>query len=960
MDQAALSNDVVPGPLKDEISGNYDPSQETHEEYLQRINLERPFNMAEGGSTIPIGPRAMVGEITNEQTQFGRPIYQTPAGEKVSEKSVTLFFNGDWMNVPSIHGGKSFNEDELRLMIKRGNIEPTSVHKSRADAEAAAEARSNSMVQGPRNMYNQGQLVAPSVDGSRPGYGGKDQYVLSDEVKKKIKEKIKLKPGQKWNFYNPKTGKGHTFGVKKGDPNYDIARNLKPGRLEAKLKQAKETYKKIKADPDLLAQKKAYDRERFLRIRDVKNEEANLKYAIDKDFREKKLEWAKQDRIKNPEKYKKKMSDYYAKKGKFPPGNNYKENVWHDMFRSSQKGGQSRFLLVDESGKLLTPDKFPIKDGKVRWDVGGAYKNAKFYDTKTKQFVKFDNTIKGKGIGFEKYLDQKEVGGKGAFKNATYGYKIKDDYKNLSFKDSKGRTISLGKFMQDRLIDGNDFIKSGINVQHADLNNAFWKNEVSLASSNQELKNLEMNVERDLRAANKIDDVKLKNIAKNKALGTFKTKIEKLPGGITKVIEGVTYGTAPTERGLIQAAGKEFGATRYKDFANLLKKLCPKGQASGGRIGFATGTPTVQCGRKALDKSLATGKWESPEKAKLAKKILQTAGKSGLAGKIGSRIAAELLGPVALASIPVFELGVAGYDTVTAGTPFKEAVNKTLLHYVAGDKWKADPEKLKRKDILKMSDGPEKEMLINLWSNMGNLDRLNNLYEKQYDLEQNKDLSEAVDIGEYGDEGVSVAGIDKQIKDVENQIQRAGGEEAFYNLSEAAMDPSSRGLAESKEGELLAKRKADSLWGSMPNPYYTSPNSAYKGEVKPERIEAMKARGPSYGMWSPAGEEYEKLSPEYIKFLNEYYASEGIIPKDGDISQYYVATPYDVKETSMLEEEQIANKWKQLMSKPGMLGTQETFAGGGIASIRRPNAIPPESGPTPQGLPSMYNRVKRI
>ena len=388
--------------------------------------------------------------------------------------------------------------------------------------------------------------------------------------------------------------------------------------------------------------------------------------------------------------------------------------------------------------------------------------------------------------------------------------------------------------------------------------------------------------------------------------------------------------------------------------------LCPKGKASGGRIGFAEGPATLACGRKALDKGLATGKWESPEKAKLAKKILQTAGKSGLAGKIGSRLAAELLGPVALASIPVFELGIAGYDTVTAGTPFKEAVNKTLLHYVAGDKWKADPEKLKRKDILKMSDGPEKEMLINLWSNMGNLDRLNNLYEKQYDLEQNKDLSEAVDIGEYGDEGVSVAGIDKQIKDVENQIQRAGGEEAFYNLSEAAMDPSSRGLAESKEGELLAKRKADSLWGSMPNPYYTSPNSAYKGEVKPERIEAMKARGPSYGMWSPAGEEYEKLSPEYIKFLNEYYASEGIIPKDGDISQYYVATPYDVKETSMLEEEQIANKWKQLMSKPGMLGTQETFAGGGIASIRRPNAIPPESGPTPQGLPSMYNRVKRI
>ena len=52
MDQAALSDDVVPGALKDEIAGNFDPSQETYEEYLRRINLERPFNMAEGGQLV--------------------------------------------------------------------------------------------------------------------------------------------------------------------------------------------------------------------------------------------------------------------------------------------------------------------------------------------------------------------------------------------------------------------------------------------------------------------------------------------------------------------------------------------------------------------------------------------------------------------------------------------------------------------------------------------------------------------------------------------------------------------------------------------------------------------------------------------------------------------------------------------------------------------------------------------
>ena len=62
------------------------------------------------------------------------------------------------MNVPSIHGGKSFNEDELRRMIKQGNIEPTSVHKSKNDAEAAAKDRSDSMVQELRPMAQGGRM----------------------------------------------------------------------------------------------------------------------------------------------------------------------------------------------------------------------------------------------------------------------------------------------------------------------------------------------------------------------------------------------------------------------------------------------------------------------------------------------------------------------------------------------------------------------------------------------------------------------------------------------------------------------------------------------------------------------------------------------------------------------------------------------------------------------------------
>ena len=52
MAQTPLVNELEPGALKDEMKGNFDPSQETHEEYLQRINLERPFNAAQGGQVI--------------------------------------------------------------------------------------------------------------------------------------------------------------------------------------------------------------------------------------------------------------------------------------------------------------------------------------------------------------------------------------------------------------------------------------------------------------------------------------------------------------------------------------------------------------------------------------------------------------------------------------------------------------------------------------------------------------------------------------------------------------------------------------------------------------------------------------------------------------------------------------------------------------------------------------------
>lgn len=57
--QASLIEDLAPGPLRDEYLKDFDPTQETYEEYKRRKSIpmeDRPFNMAEGGV---IGPGGM-------------------------------------------------------------------------------------------------------------------------------------------------------------------------------------------------------------------------------------------------------------------------------------------------------------------------------------------------------------------------------------------------------------------------------------------------------------------------------------------------------------------------------------------------------------------------------------------------------------------------------------------------------------------------------------------------------------------------------------------------------------------------------------------------------------------------------------------------------------------------------------------------------------------------------------
>ena len=80
-----LEDDLVPGPLRDELLKDFDPSQETYEEYLRRKNLERPFNMAEGGR---IGFRyGSIPEALNQLISEGKTNFESiPALKNEIEK----------------------------------------------------------------------------------------------------------------------------------------------------------------------------------------------------------------------------------------------------------------------------------------------------------------------------------------------------------------------------------------------------------------------------------------------------------------------------------------------------------------------------------------------------------------------------------------------------------------------------------------------------------------------------------------------------------------------------------------------------------------------------------------------------------------------------------------------------------------------------------------------------------
>ena len=143
-----------------------------------------------------------VGQPTNQTTQMGRTVFETPDGQLVSELSKTVIINGAYVNVPSIIDGVEFDEDELVEKLITGEIRPTSRHNTLEEAEQAAIQRSNNLRIIDNNMNIGGQPQAFTSDKMQSAFARmkeessigrtiEDQKSLIEKVGKDVKDVAK-------------------------------------------------------------------------------------------------------------------------------------------------------------------------------------------------------------------------------------------------------------------------------------------------------------------------------------------------------------------------------------------------------------------------------------------------------------------------------------------------------------------------------------------------------------------------------------------------------------------------------------------------------------------------------------------------------------------------------------------------------------------------------------------------
>ena len=187
------------------------------------------------------------------------------------------------------------------------------------------------------------------------------------------------------------------------------------------------------------------------------------------------------------------------------------------------------------------------------------------------------------------------------------------------------------------------------------------------------------------------------------------------------------------EKGAIDYAKSD--QFNVKTVASYLERLgC--GKAAGGRVFYDEGafglTKCAKKGRNKLETIIKSGAKLDSNDAKLATQILKAGRSLGSAFTLSG-----LFGPAAIAFTAATEAGFVGYDMLTSGKTFKEAVGDSLFNYALGEKTKIDPQKelFKRFSGLGYSD----EQLSNFANVLNQTNQLNTILKQDLKVGNLKD-----------------------------------------------------------------------------------------------------------------------------------------------------------------------------------------------------------------------------
>ncbi len=845
---------------------------------------------------------------------------------------------------------------------------------------------SRPMAQEPRNMYASGQLVSPSVDGSRPGYQG-EEFSLEKNLSKvppKIRDQF-IKVNNYLKKIIPKLNAGEKYYTKEQVSSMVEKKfNIKP-----KYKTIASSEKGFPSDKRLYTKKvNQFEPKSYPVMNNLDSVETKIENTLKNMLIEDKPLnnfWYKalQERTGLNER------TIYGRIDDSPTYKVIKNQGAISLKDRFNKPDSHSFLKDFSFSKQLT-QALEMEKGMPRFTGMGREK----YFTFSPKFKVFEfakrNFHENRGKGDVKFYNKNG-------KPITWNYGLELPYKEVYFTYNGKKYSASDKIKNTNNLTNIEILKKDFNevyktqtainnLRIQKIDNPFGKGKISLEDLVNKIQTETYTWGKGtstfdiLHGKKGVKGEPFSNLNFNTrdvnqlemGINQSKTLTQRQKNNLIKSINTLAGSSNPDaiiERQINLAKDIKSGKiTSYNDMKDLLIELCPNKKASGGRVGFKSAGSVLgsgaNCGRNHMNNLLKNGTGTTEER-NLIRQIMKTG--FDIAKGTG-KLAVNLLNPKEFLKLKnfvgapamAFMAGVEGLDVadryIRQGIPIKEAL---------GEKWTKFlmPKSLQEYQVEGMKEA----------------NALSSPASKRYakGIELSNDLSRAYDqleMLETGEAGkLRKTGDVERIADLKKLIRTK--EKKYYDYLYQT-DEKGNVLGDGEldfkkdynEYRALTKRKRDftdlDLFGGM-NDMGTDEMSGLKikkdyfpmykigtDKIPSEQelaFDATLAKKPfvrerlvPFPTYKTMDEK--PLSKGMIDFFTEYERDKGTIGANQNLDdvQYMnerfiegpdgVSRKQKIKGLSPLEEYELQNKFGQALSQPGMKGTQ--FSEGGITGLR--------------------------